>query len=225
MTFKSGLHGRVFGESKTVIWFVHGWDSRTAKYSPLIKRLIESKLQVVAWDGPAHGDHPEKETNLVHFGEALKSDIEAFDRPIAMLIGHSFGGGASAYACSLGAPVPRLVMIAAPSLVLGVFTRFWDLITLGPKAREVFVAQIRRRTTKTPEDASAARFMKDLKQMVLVIHDEDDKEIPFSDTNAYLGLDHVRVVKTTGLGHRRIIASPMVATEIIEFAERAEISR
>ncbi len=73
-------------------------------------------------------------------------------------------------------------------------------------------------TGLTPSQASLADNDLSQKTETLLIHDIQDREVPFSDfeilQKAWV---NSRFLATTGLGHRRILRDESVAHQIIEF--------
>ncbi len=222
IVFQSGCRGRKFGSSGPSIWFVHGWESRGSHFRTLIEDCVREGYQVIAWEGPAHGDNPGRKTNLAEFGSALKTDIEKKYGQVLAVIGHSFGGGASAYACRLGLKAELLVLIGTPATVQGVFERFWQWVRLGPKAYEHFVRKVMEYAQVPVEAVSLSSFISELPQRLLIVHDEDDRDIPFSEANDLKALrPDAEFLKTTGFGHRRLLKSSIVSESIIQFLNSA----
>ena len=61
---------------------------------------------------------------------------------------------------------------------------------------------------------------------VLLIHDRDDKEIPFENLHALSArCRHAKKVATSGFGHCRILRSPGSREPIIDFVECDEQAR
>lgn len=52
----------------------------------------------------------------------------------------------------------------------------------------------------------------------LVVHDEDDVDVPWQDGKTYAeAWPGSRLMTTTGLGHRRIVREPEVLAAVAEF--------
>ncbi|MFZ3231712.1 MAG: alpha/beta hydrolase [Pseudobdellovibrio sp.] len=222
ITFASGCKGRVFGDSQSsddkIIWFVHGWESRSSRFEVFIEASITAGYQVIAWDGPAHGDSGGKRTNILEFANFLCQDALAFsDLPIHTLVGHSFGAGACAYACLHGFRVKNLVLISAPSSVRNVFERFWQTIQLGDKAKKEFIKQVERDANITVDEISLVHFISKLSQNIVLIHDHDDKEIPIAEAEELKQINpEITLIKTEKLGHRRILGSKDLALKLMQ---------
>ena len=54
---------------------------------------------------------------------------------------------------------------------------------------------------------------------VLVVHDTDDREVPYADGERLAGVFGARLLTTNGLGHRRILYAPEVLAAVVEFIE------
>ncbi len=61
--FPSGCKGRIYGDSRRTVWFVHGWEGRSSRFEVLIDAAVLAGFKAIAWDGPAHGDSPGTQTN------------------------------------------------------------------------------------------------------------------------------------------------------------------
>ncbi len=65
---------------------------------------------------------------------------------------------------------------------------------------------------------STGSFIAASRVPTLVIHDNQDKEVPVADGQAIADRSPAaRFLPTEGLGHRRILRSSMVADAIVEF--------
>ena len=216
--FASGCRGRVFGAGEKKIWVIHGWMSRGSKLKKLITACQETGNEVIVWDGPGHGDSPGKRTSLAPFTKTLMSDIEDSDKKPDAIIGHSFGGAASAYACQLGLRAKLLILISAPSSCVGVFERYWDFLGLGTKARQKFMDIVEREICLDVDSMSSVNFISDLSQKVLVVHDDEDLMVPLSDAIKLRDIrPDVEIFETSQLGHNRVLHDKKVCTRLSEF--------
>lgn len=216
--FASGCHGRVFGSGETSIWIVHGWMSRGSKLQNLITACLETGSEVIVWDGPGHGDSPGNRTSLAPFTKILLSDIHSSKKKPDAIIGHSFGGAASAYACQLGLNVRLLVLISAPSSCVGAFERYWDIIDLGAKARKRFMEIVENETGVEVDSMSSVNFIGDLPQKVFVIHDDEDQMVPLSDaTDLRRVRPDIEFLETSQLGHNSVLQDLKTCSRVSDF--------
>ena len=60
--------------------------------------------------------------------------------------------------------------------------------------------------------------MRGLEKPLLVIHDVDDREVPFATAEQWVNNSRdARLSRTTGLGHRRILRDPEVIAQAVAF--------
>ncbi len=216
-TLQSGRKVYFWGEGP-IVTFVHGWESRGSAFHKWIPLFVESGFQVMGWDGPAHGESPGNKTHAPEIAKSLHSDIQELGISIHALVGHSLGGVVVGLLTQLMQVPPKIVILSSPAHVTSVFERYHDQIRLSLTARERFNERIRFLTGLTPSQASLADNDLSQKTETLLIHDIQDREVPFSDfeilQKTWL---NSRFLATTGLGHRRILRDESVAHQIIEF--------
>lgn len=214
---QSGRKVYFWGEGP-IVTLVHGWESRGSAFHRWIPLLVESGYKVMAWDGPAHGDSPGKKTHAPAIAQSLAEDIRELGFPIYGMIGHSLGGVVVGIVSQLMAPAERVVIISSPAHVTDVFDRYHNQIRLSRTARQKFLDLIIKLTGKSAQEVSLAENDLSLKTQTLLIHDVDDKEVPFSDFEVLKqSWSRSRFIATSGLGHRRILRDESVANQIIGF--------
>lgn len=217
----SGATARVLGEGPRV-WFVHGWEGRGSQFVTIAKQTLAAGFSVVCWDGPAHGDTPGSRTNLIQFSKFLEMDLRGEKEVPCGIVGHSLGGAASLLACERGAPSTKLLMIATPSNLMTIFTEFWDLLELPDRSRAAFLRHIEKETGVSVETIDIPGVIQKLPQSIAVIHDRDDKEVPYLNAERFKAArEDVYLVTTSALGHRRILRSPQVAQSVVQFLRAA----
>ena len=169
ITFNSGRKARTWGNGE-VVWLIHGWESRGSTFHKLIPKLVEKGYQAIAWDGPAHGDSPEKSTHVPKNAQALVDDInqDLVAKPVA-LIGHSFGGATLAVVTKLYKLPKKVVIISAPTRLINIFSNFAKLIKLSDKATVQFIQLSAKDTGYTLEQASLSNNDLSLKSDALII--------------------------------------------------------
>jgi alpha-beta hydrolase superfamily lysophospholipase len=203
---------------------VHGWGSRIDYLQTLITGLRQTGAAVVGLDLPGHG-RSEGHTLTVPLAlETIDAAWRRFDGFDAV-IGHSFGGFVSAMLAS--APLDhlpplkpgKLVLIAAPSAAKAVFAGYSKFMGFSPRVRRAMEEQIRLISGRPIEVFAADRMLATHSDLpVLVLHAEDDKEVPPSAARAYASAGpHVRLEWMNGLGHRRIVNSEKVIAAITNF--------
>lgn len=212
-----GLRATEWGEGPVVL-LVHGWEGRGAQLGALVDPLVAAGYRVVALDGPAHGDSPGRTTSAPEFVEALHATRGAVGQ-FAAIVGHSFGGFTSLLAIAHGLDAGRLVTIGAPSSVPEVLREFQRLVGLPVRAFPAMVRALEQRVGAPMASFDVASFAPRVRAPVLVVHDVGDEEVPYADATRLAELLGAHLLRTEGLGHRRILYAPGVVSAIVEFIE------
>jgi pimeloyl-ACP methyl ester carboxylesterase len=135
-------------------------------------------------------------------------------------------GGASAAWAARSAPLAeRFVMIAPPADIRD-FTSYADsMLGLNRRGVEELEARLGRRFGVALTDVHASRVGPGMKAPLLVIHDEDDREVPIEAgelvASSWPGAE---LVRTLGLGHRRILRDPAVVAKAVDFLYRPSVA-
>lgn len=219
--FPSGCFGRIYGpKNGKIVWFLHGWGSRGSRFLKIVEACEAAGFRCVVWEGPAHGDSPgKKRIHLANFTKTFLEDLRAQAEPYAF-VGFSFGGAAVPLAARLGAKVEKLVMISAPTMLGGVLSRYWQALRLSKKAQEYFRQILAKEVQMNLQETSAGLFAASLTQKILVLHDKEDREVPYSDAEAICRANpKIQLFTTSGLGHRRILLDQAVIEKITGFLQ------
>ncbi len=222
VSFQSQRKAFVWGkENDSIIWLLHGWESRGSTFYKLIPLLLEKGHKVIAWDGPAHGASPGDSTHVVDYAECLSIDMNEglFAEPIAIL-GHSFGGAALAVLSKIHRLPKKVVIVSAPTQVTGVFSRFCKMIKLSNKASKYFVSQSENNIGQSLLDVSLVS--NDISQTsdTLIIHDKGDEVIPYEDFKVLQETwKSGTFITTENLGHRLTIKDAEILETVVDFIE------
>jgi pimeloyl-ACP methyl ester carboxylesterase len=219
--------GRRYGAPTALV--LHGWGSRAAHMTGVIESLTDVGFRVVALDLPGHGNSAGRRLNMASAVRAVHEADQWFG-PFAAVVGHSFGGAIAANAIvgSIeGVPrvrAERLVMVSAPNSMPAIFRDFGRFLNLGTRTQTALAARVLQLAGHPLDDFVVARQLAEHPVPALVIHAPDDKEVSAKEAEALAGAgEHVRLVWTPGLGHRRILADRGVADRIVEFLMEAGI--
>ena len=201
-----------------VVLMVHGWNGRGAQLGAFTPLLVRAGFRVVTFDTPAHGRSPGRATNLLEISEAIQTVARACG-PVHAIIGHSFGVPCSMHAVQQGLEVNRIVAISPPDSVRNMTQKFFTALGVGPRAQKIFD---RRFEAEFGADLwqrfSTEVLARRLDVPGLVIHDQDDRDVPIEAgvavAQAWPGAQFVR---TSGLGHRRILRDPDVVARVAAF--------
>lgn len=199
------------------VLFSHGWSSFGLRFEPWALALREAGMAAVAFDQPSHGHSGGHLVTLPEFIATLRGVGRHFGEAAAV-VGHSLGGAAASLALSQGLAARRAVLVSPSIDPVAAVARFANLVRLHRRLRERLHAQLTARTGIPIGDLQAAPLLPALTQPVLVIHDRDDADVPFSEGEEYArlwpGAEHLW---TSGLGHHAILADLRVMARALAF--------
>jgi pimeloyl-ACP methyl ester carboxylesterase len=208
-----------WGDHAKYILVVHGWAGRATQFRRFIKPLLAAGYSVIGFDAPAHGNSAGKRTTIFEFEQALKKIYELKGEPEAIMA-HSFGGGAVLHAAMNGLPVKKLINIASPTIGDEIINTYLRTINGSPKAAAFFKNFIRTTYGKPFDEYTALHFIKHLPAPLdlLLIHDADDREVALQHAEALVKVyPSARLIRTTGLGHTRILKDNAVIDAAVTF--------
>ncbi|MFQ3192847.1 MAG: pimeloyl-ACP methyl ester carboxylesterase [Paraglaciecola sp.] len=199
------------------ILLVHGWESRATQMYGLVKGLIKQGYSVIAVDMPGHGHSSGETSNAYLFSETVKFAQQELGHFHA-IIGHSMGAGAAAIAVGKGVKTDKLVLISGPSSIENVLRRFSGFVGLNKNATHKFIDFIGQHVGVPAIEMDATKLLQASDTPTLLIHDENDVEVPASEsTRLALVFNHSELWVTKGLGHRNILKSDKVFAKISSF--------
>jgi pimeloyl-ACP methyl ester carboxylesterase len=209
-----------------LVLLVHGWAGRATQFRKIILALVAENFQVVGFDGPAHGRSQGRSTNITEFEIVLKQIYGKVGVP-ECIIAHSFGGGAVLFAAMNGLPVRKLINIASPTIGDEIIKTYLTRINGSPATGEFFRSYILRTTGKPFDEFTALHFIRKIRQdfALLLVHDEDDQDVPISQARELISVFPKAVLfSTRGLGHTRILRDEQVINECVSFAKNANLA-
>jgi pimeloyl-ACP methyl ester carboxylesterase len=207
----------IWGEGPTVL-FLHGWSGRGSQVAAFVEPLLAAGYRVVAADAPGHGESPGDKTNILEVAAAVQVFGEIFG-PVHAAITHSFGGMVLAYAMNHGLSVGRVVMISAPAHVGYLIAGFAQTLAIPASVIAAMQKRINKRFAgEIWERLSTVYSVKELAAPALIIHDEYDNSVGWEQgkiiADAWPG---AQFMKTSGLGHGRILRDKKVVDATVEF--------
>jgi pimeloyl-ACP methyl ester carboxylesterase len=211
--------GRVWGEwgEGPTVLLVHGWGGHAGQMTTLVAPAMAAGFRVVAVDLPGHGESAGRVSSLVHGASALARVASLFG-PVRGLVAHSFGAAVSTYAMSSGLAVERAVFFAPPSR----FETFWQRFRMGVGVSDL----VMERMLHQAEDWLNVRFAgispvdlaPRMETPLLVLHDPEDREMPFSEGVELAATWPGAVLRRADrLGHLRILRDPGCVAEAVSF--------
>ncbi len=201
------------------VLLMHGWQSHAGHWFEMADALVAEGFTVYALDGPAHGDAPGLTSNPIEFAETLIKAQESLGDLFAV-IGHSMGAGALLMAASYGLKTKCIVSVSGPSQYSHVVGRFVMLVKLPRRAAGALQEMIDTGTDRAQAQISGEAMISRIKLPTLIVHDEDDHEVPFLEAleiKSYI--NGAELISTSGFGHRRILRDLNLAQQIASWVK------
>ena len=205
------------------VLLVHGWTGRAMVMGLFVEPLLKAGFDVVAMDLPAHGLSTGKRLNMPIGARAVQA-VSVTLGPFTAAISHSFGGPVVALAAEGGPPlshamaIDKLVLIAAPNKLTAMTAAFAARNRLTPKVHAALNATISHAAERPIETVETGILLRRVDKPALIIHDEGDEDVPFDRAETICDTaPNTTLMRTSGLGHRRIIISSGVVRAAVRF--------
>jgi pimeloyl-ACP methyl ester carboxylesterase len=112
--------------------------------------------------------------------------------------------------------IKKLILLGAPAHFTGVFSRYKQMMGYNRRISRGLDHLVLKRFGKPVDYFSAANFTKSIKAKGLIIHDKNDRIIPYEDAlefnNKY---ERAELITTQGMGHG--LRDDSLTPQIIEF--------
>ncbi len=212
-------HASLFewGSGEDTVLIMHGWSGRASQFFRLIDKLVENGFHVYSVEGPAHGDSPDKKSNMLDFVKAIEW-TQQNRGPINALIGHSLGGVAIFHAHrNLNGIFKKLITVGMPATIRGVIDDFCKAVNASTRVADGIVADIEKSFSVRISDASAVTLAKQWNPAGLIFHDELDTDVNIESAYELSAVwTNAELIVSKGLGHRRILSDPEIHNHILK---------
>lgn len=205
------------GNSPKKVLLVHGWSGRGTQLFKIAETLISNGYSIVSFDAPSHGKSVGKSSIMVEFITSIK-EIDLKYGPFEAAVGHSLGGMALFNAVKDGFKINKLVTVGSGDVVKDIIDEFISKIKLKKSVGLLLSQHFEKKYHKTMDSFSAYLSAKEVHIPVLVIHDENDDDVPVSAAiHIHKQLQNGSLFITKKLGHRKILGDEKVLTKITDF--------
>lgn len=213
-------------EAAPWVLLIHGWEGRGGQLAKFVPLLRERGFDVVLADLPGHGAADGRSSNLVRMTRAVARLVALHGSPSA-IVAHSLGGATVLLAAT--APWipeserrlfagPKLAMVAPPSRADDWVLEMGRMFDLPDTVLDGVRRELERRTGVPFAEVDSIDAARTFSNPVLLVQDEDDREVPFWIGEAYASaMPHAETMWTKGLGHRRVLKDPDVLAAVAEF--------
>ncbi len=206
-----------YGQSPKKILLVHGWSGRGTQLVKFADELLIAGYSVISFDAPAHGKSPGNSTIMIEFIEAIL-ELERKFGPFEGAVGHSLGGMSLLNAVKNHLNINRLVIIGSGDKVPDIVDSFVSKIGLHPSISKQMQNRFEKKYGKKMTAFDGSFAAQEVTIPVLVIHDENDLEIPVSaGIHIHKNLKNGQLLITKRLGHRKILGDSEVVKSTIQF--------
>ena len=201
-----------------LVFLVHGWEGHGAQLGAFAAPLVAAGFRVRTFDAPGHGDSPGDETSVPQIARLLVELVAQSGGEVRALIGHSMGAAAAAMATMYGLKPHGLVLLAPPLSQLERTLRGAHRMALAPEVRPEFFAAVARRTAARYEEADLLNLARAAPCPMVAFHDPADTDTSFAEAEKVVAQWRgARLVPCPGRGHYRLLATPAVVRETVEF--------
>jgi len=222
-----------FGHEEVVVYswgdgpkvlLLHGWNGRATQFFKFIEHLIAHGYGVLAFDAPGHGDSSGNHTSLkqiVQVVEKLFSDYGEFEATIA----HSFGFIVAVNALKIGFQSKALIGVSSPSDYNLLLQSYIINFGLNSKAERAFLELLKKNHQLSSFDELSIHYLaKALTLPCLVVHDENDRQVPIAEAHKIVdSWSGAELYTTNGRGHSRILYNQDVIDRCIAFLDRPKL--
>lgn len=208
-----------YGKSEKKILLVHGWSGRGTQLFKIADELLKAGYSTISFDAPAHGKSPGKTTIMVDFIATILEIDKQFG-PFEAAIGHSLGGMSVLNAIKKGLKVNHAVVIGSGDIVEDIMDDFVAKLELKPIISTLLRLHFEKKYQEKMNSYSAFLAAKEIAIPVLVIHDNNDPEVPVkAGIHIHEYLKNGELLLTDGLGHRKILGNHKVIEKTVQFIQ------
>lgn len=206
-----------YGNGSKKVLLVHGWSGRGTQLVKFADELIKQGYSTISFDAPAHGKSGTKTTLMPEFIASIL-ELEKLHGPFEFAIGHSLGGMALLNSVKQGLQLKKLVVIGSGDKIEDILTEYVKQLKLKPIVASKMSELFEKRFGEPMENYAAYLAAKEVNIPTLVIHDENDYEVPiFCGKNIFKHLPNGEMYVTKKLGHRKILGDTNVINKSLDF--------
>ena len=206
-----------YGKSDKKVLLVHGWSGRGTQLFKIADALLKEGYATVSFDAPAHGKSPGNSSIMLEFIASI-FELEKQYGPFEVAIGHSLGGMAVLNAAKSGFKTDKIIVIGSGDIVHDIIDDFIKKLQLKPVISLKLRAHFENKYNEAMDNYSAFKAAEAIEKPILVVHDENDYEVPVkAGINIHQHVKNGELMITKGLGHRKILGDANVIYKIIEF--------
>ena len=201
------------------ILFVHGWNGRGVNFAYFFKPLINAGYSVITYDAPAHGESEGHVTNYFELSDTVRSFLDpSHDFNIQGIIAYSIGASAVINCISKEKPSIDAVLIAPALKLKEILFNSFNHHGVPEIVYQNLVAGMEEYYGYDVHQDNPYVLAKTISTKMLIVHDKDDRTIPYTDSKTLSDkTDNIYLHTTVGLGHKRILRDKAVVDVITAY--------
>lgn len=209
-----------YGEGNRKVLLVHGWSGRGTQLHSIADKLLKCGYSTISFDAPAHGKSEGKTSDMTEFIKCVL-ELEKQFGPFEHAVGHSLGAMSVLNSIKRGLKVKKAVIIGSGDVIKDIMDDFSQKLGMNVATGELMIRMFEKKFGESINTYSGYMAAMEVQVPVLVIHDEDDADVPvIAAYHIAEHLTHSELVITKGLGHRKILGDSKVIKKIIQFLEQ-----
>jgi len=209
------------------ILFIHGWNGRGANFAYFFKSFIDAGYSVITYDAPAHGESGGQVTNYFELSDTVRSFFDpSHGFNIQSIIAYSIGASATINCISKEKPLIDVVLIAPALKLKEILFNAFNHHGVPKIVYRNLVADMERYYGYDVHQDNPDVLAKTISTKMLIVHDKDDRTIPYMDSKILSEKkDNVFLHTTEGLGHKRILRDNTVVDLITAYIFNGQIQK
>lgn len=210
-------HADANGPSRGSILLLHGWSGRPTQLGALAAALQRAGYTCTLPTAPGHRPGHAHSSSLKDFAEFAQW-MYRHHGPFDAAVGHSLGGAALLLSRQTDVAWNKTVAIGSFGQTERVFQAFIQQSGLPERYVSRLLERVEQELGTSPRGYSP--HLAPFPGRTLLIHDQEDEEVPFSDAEVLVShLPEARLLVTQGLGHRKILWRPETWEAVVGYME------
>lgn len=220
-----GVVTYTWGDGTRPVLLVHGWRSRASRYYGYVARLVALGYTPISYDAPGHGDSAGRAGTILDHQRIIQNLAHRHGR-FEGVVAHSLGVPFALYAVREGVAAGRLVALAGVAEFGYLVDAFCAELGLGPGPNRALRRSIEQRLFRG-DRGIWQRFSAGAGDAgLLVFHDDGDDVVVPAQADVLVAQygPKATFVRTTGLGHHRIVTDEQVMTAAVDFLTTSDVA-
>lgn len=189
------------GRGRRVL-LMHGWQSNSARWIPLVREMQKKSLDIISMDAPAHGASDGRFFDAYQYALALDIVVKEFQPEI--IVAHSIGGLTALYYKSHfeSEGIKKIISLGAPDRLTDLTAVFIKLLGFSKRTVAAYNREFTNYFEQEQSYYSSSNFVKRISISGAVIHDRNDTLNKYRDgINISENWKNATFYTTSRLGH------------------------